>query len=241
MDVNRELADLLMPDVDCDIQKWELLYPDRRLDKDSCVTRFAPSPTGFLHIGGVYTALVSKRIANQSNGVFILRIEDTDKKREVKNGVLQLIDQLKEFNITFDEGMKTGHECNGDYGPYIQSARKGIYHTFVKFLIVKGLAYPCFCLPDELDQLRKRQESAKEKTGYYGTYAIHRNASIEEVRNNLSQGKEYVIRFKNHPEAEKHFYDLIKGDITLNEDIDDIVLLKTDGMPTYHLAHVADD
>jgi len=236
-----EMANLLLPNVDWDFKNLEKFYPPRQIFPDAMVTRFAPSPTGFLHIGGVYTALISKKAANQTNGVFILRIEDTDKKREIKCGTSQLISQLQDLNITFDEGMIDDFQSTGNYGPYLQSQRKEIYHCFVKYLLVQGIAYPCFCSPSDLDLLRIRQENAKQKTGYYENFAIHRNITLDEVKKYLAEGKEFVIRFKNYEQTQTTYHDLIKKDITLTEHIDDIVLMKTDGLPTYHLAHVADD
>jgi glutamyl-tRNA synthetase len=236
------IADLLLPGVSFNIEATKLKFPNRVLNIGACVTRFAPSPTGFLHIGGVYTALISSKIAHQSNGVFILRIEDTDKKREKTGSIKSLIEALHLFSLNYDEGILNDLKELGDYGPYIQSKRKDIYQVFVKYLLMKGLAYPCFCSEDDLDFLRKRQESLKLRTGYYDHFALHRNINIEEVKFRLNDNEPYVIRFKNiNKNSTATFHDLIKGQITLTDNPDDIVLLKTDGMPTYHLAHVVDD
>lgn len=240
---NKEIAELLFPDVENSTEYYESKYPGRTLSKDSRVTRFGPSPTGFVHIGSLFAALVSERVAHQSNGIFYLRIEDTDKKREVNNGIKEITDALSKFSIKIDEGV-TGEEKElGNYGPYKQSERKEVYQTFAKKLIVGGLAYPCFCSPEELEEARKAQEVKKIKPGYYGEWAKHRNIGIKEVKTLISSGKSFVVRLRSiGNEANKLEYeDLVKGGVTLTENDQDIVLIKSDGLPTYHFAHVIDD
>ena len=211
--------------------------------EDAKITRFAPSPTGFLHIGGLFAALISERIAHQSGGKFILRIEDTDKKREVENGVDKIIEGLKAFGIKIDEGFVDFDTETGDYGPYKQSERAKIYQCFAKSLVEKGMAYPCFCSEDTLAKIREEQEEKKVLPGYYGDYAICRNLSYEEIENNIKEGKPYVLRLKSQGSEEKRisFKDGIRGKIELPENIVDVVILKSDKIPTYHFAHVVDD
>ena len=240
---NIKMAQLLFPDVTASPADYEKKYPERQLSEDAIVTRFSPSPTGFLHIGGLFAAYISRTAASSTGGLFFLRIEDTDKKREVENGVSAIIDGLKSFGITFDEGMLSQTESIGDYGPYIQSQRNDIYHTYAKFLTEKGLAYPCFCTAEELDEIRASQEAQKLTPGYYGEFAKYRNITPEEAQKYISEGKEYVVRLKSPGSADKRIkvHDGIKGDIELPENIQDIVILKADGTPTYHFAHAVDD
>jgi glutamyl-tRNA synthetase len=239
----KEMADLLLPDVKHSAEEVHHLYPERKTSHEAQVTRFAPSPTGFLHVGGLYSALVSSRVAKQSNGVFILRIEDTDKKREVENGTRDIVLALSRFGIKFDEGIGMDETQHGEYGPYKQSERKEIYQVFAKVLLKKGLAYPCFCSEEELEQIRKEQEANGQRPGYYGTYAKYRNVSLEEVREKLSTGCSFVLRLKSPGDPEKvgSIEDAIKGQIQIPENDQDIVILKSDGIPTYHFAHVVDD
>lgn len=240
---NNELADILFPEVILNIDFFLNKYPKRDFLDNQKVTRFAPSPTGFVHIGGLFTALVAEKIAHENSGIFFLRIEDTDKKREVDNGISDIIKVLNKFNIKIDEGISGDFTDIGLHGPYIQSKRVDIYKTFAKHLIVKGLAYPCFCSSEELEAIRKEQELLKIRPGYYGKWAKHRNLRINEIKDFLSLKKEFVIRLKsNGDEANKNkFNDLIKGVVSVTENNNDIVLLKSDGFPTYHFAHVIDD
>lgn len=240
---NKLIADLLLPGIDCSIEHFENKYSERTLPKDAFVTRFAPSPTGFLHLGSLYAAMIPEKLAHQSKGVFYLRVEDTDTKREVENAIEDTINALKIYNISFDEGMINNVESKGNYGPYKQSERADIYKAYVKALIERGLAYPCFCTHDQLAAIRKNQENLKINTGYYGPWAKCRDISLEEIKENLALGKSYVIRLKSPGSSQNKvtFKDLIKGNIEMPENDQDIVILKTDGLPTYHFAHAIDD
>ena len=242
MDYNK-LAELLFKDIDKTPEDYEKIYPCRNLPEGAKVTRFAPSPTGFLHIGGLFAAFVGERTAKKSGGVFYLRIEDTDKKREVENGVSGIVKGLADFGIEIGEGMINETDSIGDYAPYTQSKRKDIYQAYCKDLVKKGLAYPCFCTAEELDETRKIQEQNKQNPGYYGEFAKCRNLSYEEIEENIKSGKPYVVRLKSPGKEENRikFDDLIKGEIEMPENVQDIVLLKTDGIPTYHFAHAVDD
>lgn len=238
---NHKLAELIFPDIEEKLNDLEKKFPSRNLPKDAYVTRFAPSPTGYMHIGGLYTAMLSRILAQQTQGVFYLRIEDTDKKREVKGGTQGITQALEEFHISFDEGPIEGKEVI--YGPYQQSQRKRIYQICVKELMKKGLAYPCFCSKDKLEELRREQEKQKVETGYYGEYAKCRDLTYEEIEENIKKKKPYVIRLKSpgNPEKKILYQDPIRGEIPMPENCMDLVLLKSDGIPTYHLAHVVDD
>ena len=238
----KELADLIFPDAKT-VEYYEGKYPERNLEEGAFVTRFAPSPTGFIHIGGLFGAIIDKKLAKQSNGVFILRIEDTDQKREIENGISQIVDSLNEFGIIPDEGMISETKSKGTYGPYKQSERKDIYQAFAKSLIQKGLAYPCFCTPEEIEETRKKQEAAKVRPGYYGVWAKCRTMPIDEVANKIKNGEKYIIRFKSQGREDRRIKhkDLIKGNIEFPENDQDIVIIKADGLPTYHFAHVVDD
>ena len=240
---NNKLAELLFGDIEKTPEYFEGKYPKRSLPDSAKVTRFAPSPTGFLHIGGLFAAFVGERTAKKSGGVFYLRIEDTDKKREVENGVSGIVKGLSDFGIEIKEGMISETESMGDYAPYTQSQRKEIYQTYCKELVKKGLAYPCFCTAEELEEIRKKQEENKENPGYYGAAAKCRNLSYEEIEKNIKEGKPYTLRLKSPGNEERRikFADLIKGEIEMPENVQDIVLLKTDGIPTYHFAHAVDD
>ena len=238
----KELVDLIFPDAKT-VEYYEGKYPERNLEEGEFVTRFAPSPTGFIHIGGLFGAIIDKKLAKQSNGVFILRIEDTDQKREIENGISQIVDSLNEFGIIPDEGMISETKSKGNYGPYKQSERKDIYQAFAKSLIQKGLAYPCFCTPEEIEETRKKQEAAKVRPGYYGVWAKCRTMPIDEVANKIKNGEKYIIRFKSQGREDRRIKhkDLIKGNIEFPENDQDIVIIKADGLPTYHFAHVVDD
>jgi len=239
----KELAELLYPDTERAPQYYELLYPKRNLPEGAKVTRFAPSPTGFVHMGSLYASLVSERLAHQSNGVFFLRVEDTDKKREVEGGVGNIVRALSSFGINFDEGVTDVDDEKGSYGPYKQSERMGIYKVFAKLLVEKGMAYPCFCTEEELGRIRAHQEENKLNIGYYGEHAVHRNFTLEQVKEELSKGKPFVLRVKAPQKPDSRFVlkDQVKGEVEMPENDQDMVLIKSDGLPTYHFAHVVDD
>lgn len=242
-DENKKLADILFPDVKDSREDILDRYPKRNLPSDSMVLRFAPSPTGFLHIGGVFTSLVSVSLARQSNGISILRVEDTDKGREVENGVDLIVNGLKEFDISFDEGaMGDGKEC-GEYGPYMQSRRLNIYRVFAKDMVANGMAYPCFLTSEELNGIRERQVELGERIGCYGVWAKWKNATFSEIEKELETGVKFVIRLNSTGDFSKTFEltDMVKGRVTLHENDMDAVLLKSDGFPTYHFAHPIDD
>lgn len=243
MDNCKLIADLLLPDIKITTEYYEKIYPERQLKDGAMVTRFAPSPTGFLHLGSIFGSLIDERLAHQTGGIFYLRIEDTDKKREVKGSIEDVVKGLKTYNIFFDEGSIDEKNEKGAYGPYTQSDRIDIYKCYVKALIERGLAYPCFCSNEDLNNLRKFQESIKVNTGYYGKFAKHRSIKLKEIEENLASGKEYVIRLKSQGTPDKRitFRDRIKGEISMPENIQDIVILKSDGLPTYHFAHAVDD
>lgn len=238
-----KLAELLFPGISKTPEDYEAMYPARNLPEGARVTRFAPSPTGYLHIGGLFAAMIAKLTAQTTGGVFFLRIEDTDKKREVEDGVTGIIEGLHAFGIEPDEGMTGPDTWSGNYGPYLQSARKEIYQTYAKDLVRKGMAYPCFCTAEELDELRKQQEQEGVNPGYYGPYAKWRDKSFDEYQEQIAAGKPYVLRFRSpgQPDRKIKVQDMIKGKMELPENIIDIVLLKTDGIPTYHFAHCIDD
>lgn len=238
MDYNA-LADLLFPDVTKTVDYYENLYPQRELPEGAKVTRFAPSPTGFVHFGGLFPVLVGERLAHQSGGVFYLRIEDTDSKREVEGAEYDLIKVFENFGINFDESIVK----EGKYGPYRQSDRREIYRTYAKELVKQGKAYPCFCTEEDMQQLREKQEAQKLTPGYYGEFVKCRDLSYEQVKANIDAGKPYVLRFRSNgnPDNKIKFTDLVKGNIEITENYIDHVLLKSDGMPTYHLAHAVDD
>lgn len=239
----KKLAAALFPDGDLlPLEEYEKMYPERDIAPKAEVTRLAPSPTGFIHLGNLYSALADERCAHTTGGVFYLRIEDTDEKRKVDGAVESVIRSLKYFGIAFDEGAEIDSPLN-KYGPYYQRRRAKIYRAYVKDLIERGLAYPCFCTEDELNAVREKQTAEKLTTGYYGEFAKCRNLSEEEIYKNLSEGKKYVIRLKSQGSIENKsvFRDAIKGEITVTENDQDIVILKSDGIPTYHFAHAIDD
>ena len=239
-----QLAALLFPDVTGTVADLEARFPPRSLKEGARVTRFAPSPTGFLHIGGLFSALISKLNAATTGGVFLLRIEDTDKKREIDDGVSEIIRGLTAFGIDVDEGVIGFERETGDYGPYQQSHRAEIYHTVAKQLVEQGLAYPCFMTEDELAAIREQQEAEASPTkGIFGKWAKYRDADFETQKALLAEGRPYTLRLRS-PGREEHrisFDDLIKGRIEMPENVQDVVLLKTDGIPTYHFAHAVDD
>lgn len=237
-----DLANLIFSDVNETIEDLEKRFPKRNLSKNALVTRFAPSPTGFLHTGSLFTSLIAYKLAKDSNGVFYIRLEDTDTKREIEGSGEDLLKQLKAFNIIPMEGYLGNHEV-GAYGPYKQSERASIYRVVIKHLIEIGRAYPCFCTSEDLDALRKDQEAKKLTPGYYGEFAKCRNISIDEAYERIKNGEHYVIRFKSNGNHENKIkvHDLIRGDLELSENDQDIVILKSDGLPTYHFAHAVDD
>ncbi len=239
----KKLALSLIPDSDLlNPEEYEDVFPPRVLEKGAEVTRLAPSPTGFIHLGNLYSALADERCAHTTGGVFYLRIEDTYEKRKVEGAVESVIRSLNYFGIKFDEGAEIESPLN-KYGPYYQRQRAKIYRAFVKKLIEEGLAYPCFCSAEELDEVRAKQTENKQTTGYYGAYAKCRNLSEDEIYKNLKAGKPFVIRLKSQGSIENKFTfrDAIKGDITVTENDQDVVILKSDGIPTYHFAHAIDD
>ena len=239
---NIDMARLLFPTIDKTPQDYETIYPPRELTEGAKVTRFAPSPTGFLHFGSLFAAFVAAKTAGK-DGVFYLRIEDTDKKREVDNAVVDMVSGLEAFGIVPDEGAVSDSEEKGNYGPYTQSRRTEIYHAYVKELVERGLAYPCFMTEDEIAAVRKEQEAVRALPGIYGEYAKYRDISVDEARARIENGDEYVVRLRSpgKPDGRISFKDEIRGKIEIQENILDIVLLKKDGTPTYHFAHAVDD
>lgn len=238
----RELADLLFPDINKTPEDYEAIYPPRNLPEGAKVTRLGPSPTGFIHLGNLYGAFADERLAHQSGGLFYLRIEDTDDKREVEGAVEAVISSLDYFGVHFDEGVTINGET-GDYGPYFQSKRAEIYQSFAKWLIQQGLAYPCFCSEEELDSIREKQEADKETPGYYGRWAKCRDYTIEQIKENLREGAPYVLRFRSYGDPGRNFEitDGIRGTLSMPENFQDVIILKRNGIPTYHFAHVVDD
>ena len=241
MDTNEriELSELLFPNITKTRDYYEKLYPARNLPEGAMVTRFGPSPTGFVHMGSLFGSFIDSIYARQSNGVFFLRIEDTDQKRSVENGIEGIFQDLESFDIIPNESTLAG----GEYGPYIQSERAEIYQTYVKDMIVKGQAYPCFMSEEELANIREEQEINKVRTGVYGIYAADRDLSLQEIKDKIAAGEEYVIRLKSpgNPKNTVELEDMIKGKMKFPESDEDFVLLKKDGIPTYHFAHAIDD
>lgn len=237
--MKKELSELLFPNITKDINYYLEMYPRRDVSNKAIITRFAPSPTGFIHIGSLYTAFICNQFAKETNGVYFLRIEDTDQKRKIDDGINLMLNDLKKFNIKFDEGPDIG----GIYSPYIQSERKEIYQTFAKDLISKGFAYPCFMSEEEIKEIREMQSANKERIGIYGKYAKDRDLSYDEIKKRIDNGMPYIIRLRSTGDESKRiaYHDLIKGNIEFPENDMDIVLIKSDGLPTYHFAHVIDD
>ena len=240
---NKELADLIYPNISSDINVYEKKYPERKLPEGAVVSRFAPSPTGFVHMGSLLSAFIESFVPKITDGIFYLRIEDTDGKRTVENGINGIIKDLKEFNIIPDEGVINESECTGEYGPYIQSQRKEIYESYAKKLIEDGLAYPCFCTEKDLTIMREKQEHKKTRIGYYGNWAKCRNLTNEERAERIKNGEKYIIRLKSPGNFEHKIIlnDLVRGKIEMPENDIDVVLIKGDGLPIYHFAHVIDD
>ena len=238
-----KLAQAMFPNIQTTPEHFEELYPPRQLKEGARVTRFAPSPTGYLHLGALYTATINYLTARASDGVFYFRLEDTDKKREVTGGEEDMLSGLSTYGVTIDEGFVAPGVENGAYGPYRQSDRATIYQTYVKSLVQQDLAYPCFCTTEEQSVVRAEQEQQKLRTGYYGKYAVCRDLSPEEAIARIEQGNPYVVRLRSPGDESRHikFDDMIKGTIEMPENDQDIVLLKSDGIPTYHFAHAVDD
>ncbi len=239
---NKKLAELLFPHITKTCEYYETIYPERNLPEGAVVTRIGPSPTGFVHLGNLFNAIIGERLAHQSGGVIFLRIEDTDNKREVPGAVAIVIDAMTQFGVRFDEGATVDGD-DGNYGPYRQRQRKDIYQCFAKLLVEKGLAYPCFCDESELEAMRETQKENKLNFGYYGEFAKCRNLSYEEIEEKINQNIPYVLRFKSDGDSNNSVkvYDAIKGDLEIQENYIDLVMLKSDGIPTYHFAHVVDD
>ena len=237
-----ELSDKLFPGITESPEEVMARFPKRELPEGAAVTRIAPSPTGFMHLGNLYGAIVDERLAHLSGGVFMLRIEDTDLKRSVNKGVEKIIEVFTRFGLTFDEGVTATGDI-GQYGPYRQRKREKIYKVFAKALYEAGHAYPCFASEDELEEIRALQESAGDNPGYYGKYAIWRDAGEEKIEKALAEGRPFVIRYRSEGDPEKKVIhnDLVRGRMELPQNNTDFVLLKSDGIPTYHFAHVIDD
>ena len=238
----KDLAEVIYPNAK-PIEYYEEKYGPRDLPQGAEVTRFAPSPTGFVHIGGLYQCIINGAIAKQSNGVFYLRIEDTDQKRKIENGVAQIIEALAKFDFIPDEGMISENEEKGNYGSYKQSARREIYHSYAKYLIAQGKAYPCFATPEEIEEIRKRQEAAGLRTGFYGVWAKYRNLPVDEAIERIKNGESFVIRLRSNGREDRKIKvkDGVRGQIEFPENDQDAVLIKADGLPVYHFAHVVDD
>ena len=238
----KKIAELIFSDVDKSTEYYEELYPARNLPEGARVTRFAPSPTGYLHFGGLYAGFASKLTAQTTDGVFMLRIEDTDKKREVEDGVTGIVTGLKAFGVSPDEGVTGFNTEYGKYGPYTQSHRRAIYRAYAKKLMEEGKAYPCFCTPEDLDEIRAKQENEDIK-GYYGSYAKCRDLTDDEIIEKINSGAQYTVRLRSTGDISRKikFDDMIKGKIEMSENVNDVVILKADGIPTYHFAHAIDD
>ena len=242
MITNKQLADLIFPNITETIEDLERRYPPRNLPEGAEVTRFAPSPTGFLHTGSLFTSMICHKVANQTNGVFFIRLEDTDTKREIAGSGEQLLEQLHIFGVDPDEGY-LGNSEKGNYGPYIQSKRADIYCVVIKHLLEEGKAYPCFCTTQDLESLRLEQESKKLNPGYYGEFAKCRNLTNEERYERIKNGDKFVIRFRSSGDYHNKIEvsDLVRGKFEIAQNDQDIVIYKSDGLPTYHFAHAVDD
>ncbi len=242
---NKDLADFLFPDIDKTVADYEKIYPKRNIDENACVTRYAPSPTGFMHIGNFYSVVVDYVIAKKSNGVFFLRNEDTDQAREVEGAVEYIRHVLEHYKLNPDEyEFRDTSDTKGNYGPYIQSERKNIYKAFIKELVSLGKAYPCFLTQEEMDVIRENQAKAKARIGIYGKFAKYRNLSPEEAIERIKNGENYTIRLKSTGDFDEKFvfHDLANGDMELHEnDIDTIIYKSSTELPTYHFAHLVDD
>ena len=243
MSIYAKLANAMFPNITKTPADYEELYPQRQLAEGARVTRIAPSPTGYLHLGTFFTSLVNRMTADSTGGLFFFRLEDTDKKREVEGGADDILKGMNDFGLTIDEGFVAPGVISGDYGPYQQSKRAEIYHAYVKQLVEQNLAYPCFCSEEARQAAREQQEAAKDRTGYYGKYAICRSLTPEEALAKIESGESYVVRLRSMGSESNRikFDDMIKGTIEMPENDEDIVLLKSDGIPTYHFAHAVDD
>ncbi len=243
MSIYTQLAEAMFPDIHKTPADYEAAYPVRTLKDGARVTRIAPSPTGYLHLGTFFTSMVNRLTADATDGVFFFRLEDTDKKREVEGGADDILKGINDFGLTIDEGFVAPGVIEGDYGPYQQSCRAEIYHAYVKSLVEQNLAYPCFCSEEQRQAAREAQEAAKDRTGYYGAYAVCRSLTPEEALERILAGQPYVVRLRSMGSEENRikFDDMIKGTIEMPENDEDIVLLKSDGIPTYHFAHAVDD
>ena len=241
--MNKELADLIFPNITKTIEDYENMYPERNLPDDAIVTRAAPSPTGYTHMGTLFQAFVSKKAAKDTNGVFFIRIEDTDRERLIEDATDVITSDLRYFNIVPDEGVLSNGNEIGNYGPYTQSNRKEIYQAFMKHLVLNGLAYPCFCTKEEKEEMTKAQEQRKDRIGYYGRYAKCRKIPVKDAIAKIKNGEPYTLRLKSPGDFNKKVIinDLIKGKISFPENDMDIVIMKQDGLPTYHFAHLVDD
>ncbi len=243
MSIYAKIANAMFPNITKTPADYEEQFPQRQLADGARVTRIAPSPTGYLHLGTFFTSMVNRMTADSTGGLFFFRLEDTDKKREVEGGADDILKGMNDFGLTIDEGFVAPGEIRGDYGPYQQSQRADIYHAYVKTLVEQNLAYPCFCSEEQRQAAREQQEAAKDRTGYYGKYAICRNLTAEEALAKIEAGESYVVRLRSMGSEENRikFDDMIKGTIEMPENDEDIVLLKSDGIPTYHFAHAVDD
>lgn len=239
---HQQLADWLFPDVATTIDELEQRFPHRDLAEGAMITRLGPSPTGFIHIGNLYGAMIDERMAHQSGGSFLLRIEDTDDKRKVEGAEALIIRAMDYFGIHFDEGVTLDGD-KGAYGPYHQSERVDIYQAVAKSLVAQGKAYPSFATEDDLAKIREEQEALKVNTGYYGKWASDRNLTMEDIRTKLDAGEPWTLRLRatGNPEETRIIADGIRGHVTIHPNDQDFVLLKTNGVPTYHFAHVVDD
>lgn len=239
----QQLAAVMFPDIQKTPEDYEAAYPARDLDENARVTRIAPSPTGYLHLGVFFTAMINRLTANASNGLFYFRLEDTDKKREVEGGAEDILTGLSTYGLNLDEGFVAPGVVKGDYGPYQQSHRVEIYQTYVKSLVEQGLAYPCFCSEEQREAARAAQEANKDRTGYYGKYAVCRLIDTADAIKRIQAGESYVVRLRSPGDESRRikFTDMIKGTIEMPENDEDLVLLKSDGIPTYHFAHAVDD
>ena len=242
MSDNLKLAELLFPDITKTPADMEEIFPPRNLKEGARVTRLAPSPTGFLHFGNLFAGMVAYKTAKVTDGIFFVRVEDTDQKRKVEGAIEVMLKGLEAFDVVADEGVVGEDIEKGNYGPYYQSKRKDIYHVYAKQLVSEGLAYPCFCSAEELDEIRAKQENEPQK-GYWGPYAKCRDLTLADIEKNIAEGKMWTLRLRSPGDAEKKcfFDDMIKGKIEMPENVQDVVLLKSDGIPTYHFAHAVDD
>ena len=238
-----ELAYLIFPDVNETVDDLEIRYPARNLKEGAKVVRIGPSPTGMMHTGTLFQAMVNRKLASQSEGVFYVRVEDTDQKREVEGAVQEIIDGLEHFDLMPDEGVIGKDKEKGDYGPYTQSKRAEIYRICAKHLIEIGRAYPCFCTPEMLQKTHDQQVANKIIPGYYGVYAKCRNRSIDEAIERVKAGEKFILRFRSNGSHLNKiaFVDDARGKIEMADNDEDIVLIKSDGLPTYHFAHICDD